>query len=518
MSFDRLFGWTRRATCIAGAAALLMFSTGCMKNLDFLDPNKSFLDPGEMGRYSHEPLQREILDVIDPALEVARPDFAMATEPTAEDLQLTSTDYTISENDLLGIEITDLAGVGVTTVKTTRVSESGRVSLPYIGPVKAAGLTEIDLEEAIKKAYKDKGIIDNAQVSVTVVEARGRAFTILGAVNAPGQYAIVDPEFRVLQMLSLARDRLSPLVQDMYILRPAEAPKAGGPDGAAQPGTRPGPVDLTPQGRVPGVFPDMKRAAYLGADPVDLTPGAAPATLPALPPADPNVKGRYIYVEGKPVFIPDEPGAAPAPSVGTTPAIVAPALVAPAADPEGGAPRTIDANAARSGGGFAFADPSYSASMRVIHIPIDKLLSGSLQYNIVIRPKDTILVQNLPIGTYYMGGHVARPGAYSLTGTKVTLKQAIISASMLDALAIPERTDIVRRVGPNREVYVRVDLARIFAGQAPDIFLKAEDQVMVGTNALAPFLAAARGAFRLTYGFGFLYDRNFAVDEDQQSF
>jgi polysaccharide biosynthesis/export protein len=32
---------------------------------------------------------------------------------------------------------------------------------------------------------------------------------------------------------------------------------------------------------------------------------------------------------------------------------------------------------------------------------------------------------------------------------------------------------------------------------------------MVGTNAMASFLAAARGAFRVTYGFGFLYDRNF---------
>ena len=32
----------------------------------------------------------------------------------------------------------------------------------------------------------------------------------------------------------------------------------------------------------------------------------------------------------------------------------------------------------------------------------------------------------------------------------------------------------------------------------------------VGTNALAPFLAAIRNGFRVTYGFGFLYDKNFA--------
>jgi polysaccharide biosynthesis/export protein len=38
----------------------------------------------------------------------------------------------------------------------------------------------------------------------------------------------------------------------------------------------------------------------------------------------------------------------------------------------------------------------------------------------------------------------------------------------------------------------------------------------VGTNALAPFLAAIRGSFRFTYGFGFLYDRNFAAAENNR--
>ena len=36
----------------------------------------------------------------------------------------------------------------------------------------------------------------------------------------------------------------------------------------------------------------------------------------------------------------------------------------------------------------------------------------------------------------------------------------------------------------------------------------------IGTNALAPFIAAIRNGFRFTYGFGFLYDRNFAPRRD----
>jgi hypothetical protein len=45
--------------------------------------------------------------------------------------------------------------------------------------------------------------------------------------------------------------------------------------------------------------------------------------------------------------------------------------------------------------------------------------------------------------------------------------------------------------------------------------LKPDDQVLVGTNALAPFLAAFRSGFRLTYGFGFIYDRNYWEQNNQ---
>ena len=148
-------------------------------------------------------------------------------------------------------------------------------------------------------------------------------------------------------------------------------------------------------------------------------------------------------------------------------------------------------------------------SPRIIRIPLLALRTGDLRYNILIRPKDVIFVEPLQTGVYYMGGHVARPGVYSLTGQHVTIKQAVVSAGMLDGVAIPQRTDIIRRIKPDHEVFVRIDLDKIFAGQQPDVYLRADDQLMVGTNALAPFIAAVRGAFRITYGFGFLYDRNY---------
>jgi hypothetical protein len=166
--------------------------------------------------------------------------------------------------------------------------------------------------------------------------------------------------------------------------------------------------------------------------------------------------------------------------------------------------------AAPAAKGFEFDEPASAEMTRTIRIPLDALRKGDLRYNIPLRARDLIIVPVPEQGEYYMGGHVQRPGAFVLTGRKITLKEAVVSAGMLDAVAIPQRTDIIRRIKPDHEIFVRVDLSQIFAGNQPDVYLKPYDQVMVGTNALASFLAAVRGAFRITYGFGFLYDRNFS--------
>jgi len=151
----------------------------------------------------------------------------------------------------------------------------------------------------------------------------------------------------------------------------------------------------------------------------------------------------------------------------------------------------------------------------VIKIPVDALRRGELRYNVVIRPQDFIWIPQPNIGEYYMGGHVQRTGVYSLTARNISLMQAVIAAGGLDQLAWPERTMVVRRLSPDKQVFARVDLAKIFQGEQPDIMLKPDDQVYVGSNGLAPFLAAFRNGFRLTYGFGFIYDRNYWENSNQ---
>ena len=58
-----------------------------------------------------------------------------------------------------------------------------------------------------------------------------------------------------------------------------------------------------------------------------------------------------------------------------------------------------------------------------------------------------------------------------------------------------------------------VDLVKIAQGTQPDFFIKQHDHINVGTHGTARWLAVLRNAFRATYGFGLIYDRNFAYDD-----
>ncbi len=147
---------------------------------------------------------------------------------------------------------------------------------------------------------------------------------------------------------------------------------------------------------------------------------------------------------------------------------------------------------------------------RLIRIPAKKLLEGDSRYNIVIKPGDTIHVPVDVVGEFCIMGHVNRPGYFNMTGRPMTLKMAIAAAGGLGPLAWPKRVEVVRRTGRASEEIVMLDLDKIASGEQPDVFIKPNDLINVGTHPTSRWRAILRNAFRATYGFGFVYDRNFA--------
>jgi polysaccharide export outer membrane protein len=150
------------------------------------------------------------------------------------------------------------------------------------------------------------------------------------------------------------------------------------------------------------------------------------------------------------------------------------------------------------------------AETRLIKIQADKLLAGDPRYNVVIKPGDTIYVPVDIVGEFCIMGNVNRTGFIPITGRPMTLKMAIAAAGGLGPLAWPRRCEVIRRVERKREEIVMVDLDKIASGEQPDFFIKPNDLINVGTHATARWRAVLRNAYRATYGFGFVYDRNFA--------
>jgi len=151
-----------------------------------------------------------------------------------------------------------------------------------------------------------------------------------------------------------------------------------------------------------------------------------------------------------------------------------------------------------------------AARTRLLRIPADKLLAGDPRYNVVIKPGDTIYVPVDIIGEVFIMGNVNRTGVINITGRPMTLKMAIAAAGGLGPLAWPKSVEVIRRIGKEKEEIVMVNLDKIANGEQPDFFIKPHDLINVGTHPSARWRAVLRNAFRAAYGFGFVYDRNFA--------
>jgi polysaccharide export outer membrane protein len=118
--------------------------------------------------------------------------------------------YRIGPDDLLDVRIPDLldtpavepargdgglaAVAGAPTfAQGVRVSGNGDVTLPYLGQLRADGLTPAELERDVAARLVERGILRAPQVTVSVVEYRSRVVAVVGAVERPGVFPLTRP-------------------------------------------------------------------------------------------------------------------------------------------------------------------------------------------------------------------------------------------------------------------------------------------------------------------------------------
>src|SRR5688572_9006807 len=82
-----------------------------------------------------------------------------------------------------------------------QVRPDGRIALPLINEVQAAGLTPEQLREKITE--ESKKYMEDANITIVVRQINSRKAFITGEVNKPGPYPLVSPT-SVMQLISMA--------------------------------------------------------------------------------------------------------------------------------------------------------------------------------------------------------------------------------------------------------------------------------------------------------------------------
>lgn len=91
----------------------------------------------------------------------------------------------LSPNDVLEIDVFQADSLD----RTVQIDSAGRVSLPLIGTVSAAGKTVRTLEQEIEAAY-GRSYLQNPDVTVFLKESAGQKVTVDGEVAKAGLYPI----------------------------------------------------------------------------------------------------------------------------------------------------------------------------------------------------------------------------------------------------------------------------------------------------------------------------------------
>ncbi|UCD29688.1 MAG: polysaccharide biosynthesis/export family protein [Planctomycetota bacterium] len=505
-------------------AFILLPCTGCVSSWW-----NAFLDPSQLGNFRENRVS-EILRTI--SFRDKPYGITNAVDPTPDDLVITVEPYRIGPGDQLSIRILDFLGQNIESEFTPAVDELGNIGLPQLPTIRVEGMTARDLEDRIKQLSKDADIFPEHKdpiVTVSFINQQQRMYNIAGsAVTRPGAYPIIRPDYRLKEAINMAGG-LGDMVKTVYVIREEKktlrtpqnntdtiisapdrdselrpppvmpqtfAEMAAGPGQAAAPEQNQQPTSRDAQPKPLSLPAQQVQKELIDAvAPVQTKPIETPVlrqkqtspqdTAPPLPP--------FIFVDDRFVETTKPPPSQP--ETQKFPVTTEPV------QPQ----KTVDWEELA-------ADID---QQRIIKIPADRLRKNDSNYNIIIKSGDWIQLETGPVGVYYVMGQISRPGFarqfdYTFNGEEITLTQALASVGGLGPLAWPTRCEIKRRLEDDRQEITQWNLERIVNGLDPDIYIRPGDVINVGTHAIAQLLQAIRNGLRVSYGFSFSYDRNFA--------
>ena len=194
----------RQMTRVLGAVALAAAMAGCAT------VPKGAQSIRVLGGAREEP------SYFSDEVTVAQIQSGQAMEPMRHE------EYLVGPDDVLSISIFEWEEKDKDKTLELRVSETGVISLPSVGPVRVANRSVQDIQRLIEKALVVKEVLLNPRVGVWVSEFASRKISVIGAVQKPGSYPIHQNVSTLLQMLSTAGGPDHTAANTAYVIRTNE--------------------------------------------------------------------------------------------------------------------------------------------------------------------------------------------------------------------------------------------------------------------------------------------------------
>ena len=122
-------------------------------------------------------------------------------------------EYRIGPQDLLEVTVIGFEDLN----RRYRVSEEGKINLPYLGEVEVQGLTRSELEKRLVQLLEEK-YLQNPQVSVVIAEYQSRRVFLIGAVTSPGSFDLAG-RLTLLKLIAQAGGLTPDAGNEIIIMR-----------------------------------------------------------------------------------------------------------------------------------------------------------------------------------------------------------------------------------------------------------------------------------------------------------
>ncbi|MFT3786262.1 MAG: M56 family metallopeptidase [Tepidisphaeraceae bacterium] len=396
--------------------------------------------------------------------------------------QAPTADYHVKPGDELSIEVWELAGAGQASPMQRRVSADGRILTPMLKAIKVEGMTTDEVETVIAKAYEDASLLMKAIVLVNVtpkVDERRVRTTERTAPSNPRLSSLVDQRSDLEQQLEQLRSQLSPNHPQIRKLQATLAALNGAirdlglenVDEIADPvltKLRSTIVDLDVSLQV---MKAERGANFPGIKSIQTQLDVLRRKL-----AEREAELRQRAVTPGPSVVQSGDAA----SVLTDQRSSTTAVEQPTTNPIAQAATQAVVQVLRT-------DEELKAELVQLRVMLEGTSADSPEHAKIaksVKALDLELARRERArgeGEYYIGGHVERVGVYSMTGRRITLRQAIIAAGG----AKPEAkfADIVRRnLQSGAMETTRIDLLQLMDDPKRDINLEVNDQVMLAMD------------------------------------